>query len=152
MNIFRNWVLSSETSICRKYYYCRPNNFTGFLQYILKTQAVTNQEIKKYYYKIFNGISDDNFKNQVSGLLDFIFNASKQKERIDYKRVKQEEERKSEFLRELNVKPIEVEVKEKKEEKDGKEDNLSKKEKKKLKKDEKASKQNTPEVKRSTSF
>ena len=56
-------------------------------------------EIKSQYYKIFNAINDDYSKNQISGLLDFIFNPKRQKQRIKFRAVKEEEEKKIMLLK-----------------------------------------------------
>ena len=46
------------------------------------------QEIKNLFYKIFNNTSDDFSKNQINGLLDFIFNPTRDRDRAEFKRVK----------------------------------------------------------------
>ena len=58
------------------------------MEYVLKKQPPINQEIKSLYYKVFNRTTDDYSKNQISGLLDYIFNPSREKDRVEYKKVK----------------------------------------------------------------
>lgn len=69
---------------------------------MLKTNVPTNPEIKSLFYKIFNSTSDDYSKSQISSLLDFMFNPTREKEREEYKKIKEQEEKKSLLLKELS--------------------------------------------------
>lgn len=66
----------------------RPGAYSEYLEYILKKQPAITQEIKSLYYKVFNSTTDDFSKNQISGLLDYLFNPSKEKDRAEYKKIK----------------------------------------------------------------
>jgi hypothetical protein len=55
----------------------------------LKKQPKYTPEIKSLYYKIFNSTTDDYSKNQLSGLLDYIFNPNREKDRAEYKKIKE---------------------------------------------------------------
>lgn len=72
-----------------------PGAYSEYLEFLLKKQPPTTTEIKNLYYKILNNTTDDYSKNQLSGLLDLLFNPSREKERAEYKQVKMEEEKKS---------------------------------------------------------
>lgn len=66
-----------------------PNVFSEFLEYLLVIKLELTPEIKTQYYKIFNAITDDYSKNQISGLLDFIFNPKREKEREEFRAIKE---------------------------------------------------------------
>jgi hypothetical protein len=68
---------------------------------VLKTQPKNNQEIKNLYYKILNNSSDDQLKGKISALLDFIYNPKREKERIEHKKIKIEEDRKAKIFKEI---------------------------------------------------
>lgn len=59
-----------------------PGAYGEYLEYLLKKQPMITPEIKNLYYKILNNTTDDYSKNQISGLLDFLFNPSREKERV----------------------------------------------------------------------
>lgn len=80
-----NWTtlgLSSRNSTCNFCLYLSPGAYGEYLEYLLKKQPAITPEIKNLYYKILNNTTDDYSKNQISGLLDFLFNPSREKERV----------------------------------------------------------------------
>ncbi len=55
-------------------------------------------------YFVMNNINDDFAKNTISGLLDFIFNANREKERDEYRKAQIAEEQKAMLLLDLEKK------------------------------------------------
>ena len=73
----KNLATFLKTSIRKQFILFRPGAYSEYLEYILKKQPKTTTEIKSLYYRIFNMTTDDSSKNQLSGLLDFIFNPAR---------------------------------------------------------------------------
>ena len=55
-------------------------------------------------YFVMNTINDDFAKNTISGLLDFIFNSNREKEREEYRKAQIVEEEKAKLLQDLEKK------------------------------------------------
>lgn len=55
-------------------------------------------------YFVMNSINDDFAKNTISGLLDFIFNSNREKEREEYRKAQIIEEEKVKLLQDLEKK------------------------------------------------
>lgn len=81
-----------------------PTVFIKFLEYLLRYNPPLNYEIKNGMYFVMNNINDDFAKNTISGLLDFIFNTNREKEREEYRKAQIAEEEKVKLLQDLEKK------------------------------------------------
>ncbi len=61
-------------------------------------------------YFVMNSINDDFAKNTISGLLDFIFNNNREKEREEYRKVQIIEEEKVRLLQDLEKKDFLIDM------------------------------------------